>query len=192
MTSENAPPPINPKLQKCIEEINFQYYEEQEPTIRKAVNAFSIVNIDYLPEKYIKGLKSSQQQVLATFELVDEINNSEIQFNQFIEQYYDLHHKVRKIESEIRKIEDDIDNLKKSKILLESSESIVDSQEINRINVITSFKVAEFSNFVMKYKIRHLQDPNDRNEHNFRAEMAFLVKLLQNFRRWCKCFKRPM
>ncbi len=134
LTSENAPPPINPKLQKCIEEINFQYYEEQEPTIRKAVNSFSKVNIDYLPEKYIKGLKSSQQQVLATFELVDEVNNSEIQFNQFIEQYYDLHHKVRKIESEIRKIEDDIDNLKKSKTLLERSESKVDSQEINRIN----------------------------------------------------------
>ncbi|GIT06985.1 MAG: hypothetical protein CM1200mP30_06150 [Pseudomonadota bacterium] len=33
LTSENAPPPINPKLQKCIEEFNFQYYEEQEPAI---------------------------------------------------------------------------------------------------------------------------------------------------------------
>ena len=134
LTSENAPPPINPKLQKCIEELNFQYYEEQEPAISAAVNSFSQVNIDYLPEKYSKGLKSSQEQVLATFELVDEVNKSEIQFNQFTEQYYDLHHKVRKIESEIRKIEDDINNLKKSKIRLERSGADVDPQEINRIN----------------------------------------------------------
>ena len=134
LTSENAPPPINPKLQKCIEEFNFQYYEEQEPAISAAVNSFSQVNIDYLPEKYSKGLKSSQEQVLATFELVDEVNKSEIQFNQFTEQYYDLHHKVRKIESEIRKIEDDINNLKKYKIRLERSGVDVDPQEINRIN----------------------------------------------------------
>ena len=134
LTSDNAPPPINPKLQKCIEEFNFQYYEEHETSIRTGVKVISRVNIDYLPEKYIKGLKSSQQQVLATFELVDKVHQNEMQFNQFTEQYYDLHHKVRKIESEIRKIEDDINYLKKSKILLERSGAGVDSQEINRIN----------------------------------------------------------
>ncbi|GIT71026.1 MAG: hypothetical protein Ct9H300mP28_08400 [Pseudomonadota bacterium] len=74
LTSDNAPPPINPKLQKCIEELNFQYYEEHETSIRTGVKVISRVNIDYLPEKYIKGLKSSQQQVLATFELVDKVH----------------------------------------------------------------------------------------------------------------------
>ena len=133
LTSDNAPPPINPKLQKCIEEINFEFYANQQPAIRAGVETFSQANIEYLPEKYRKALKTSQQQVLATFALVDDVHQSESQLKQFIEEYAELHHKVRRIESEIRKVDADIHKLKQNKTLLERNEGTVDTLEINRI-----------------------------------------------------------
>jgi tripartite ATP-independent transporter DctM subunit len=119
LTSENAPPPINPKLQQCIEDIIFPYYAEHENEIRAGVDSLSKVNIDYLPEKHKKALLTSQQQVLATFNLVDEIHQKDVQFEDFIISYEDLHHEVRKIQSEIRKIENDIFELKQRKTRLE-------------------------------------------------------------------------
>ena len=119
LTSENAPPPINPKLQQCIEEIIFPYYAEHENEIRAGVDSLSKVNIDYLPEKYQKALFTSQQQVLATFTLIDDISKNDGQFEQFIISYEDLHHEVRKIQAEIRKIEFDIFELKQRKTRLE-------------------------------------------------------------------------
>ena len=119
LTSENAPPPINPKLQQCIEDIIFPYYAEHENEIRAGVDSLSKVNIDYLPEKHKKALLTSQQQVLATFNLVDEIHQKDVKFEDFIISYEDLHHEVRKIQSEIRKIENDIFELKQRKTRLE-------------------------------------------------------------------------
>ena len=119
LTSENAPPPINPKLQQCIEDIIFPYYAEHENEIRAGVDSLSKVNIDYLPEKHKKALFTSQQQVLATFNLVDEIHQKDVKFEDFIISYEDLHHEVRKIQSEIRKIENDIFELKQRKTRLE-------------------------------------------------------------------------
>jgi len=119
LASENAPPPINPKLQQCIEDIIFPYYAEHENEIRAGVDSLSKANIDYLPEKHKKALFTSQQQVLATFNLVDEIHQKDVKFEDFIISYEDLHHEVRKIQSEIRKIENDIFELKQRKTRLE-------------------------------------------------------------------------
>ncbi len=122
LTSENAPPPINPKLQQCIEEIIFPYYTEHENEIRAGVDSLSKVNIDYLPAKHKKALLNSQQEVLATFNLVEIIKEKDRQFESFIISYEDLHHEVRKIQAEIRKIEDDIFELKQRKTRLERNE----------------------------------------------------------------------
>ena len=118
LTSENAPPPINPKLQQCIEEITFPYYAEHENEIRRGVDLISQVNVDYLPEKYKNSLLSSQKLVLATFDLVEDIHQKDNKLEKFISSYENLHHQVRKIQVEIRKIENDITELKQRKLRL--------------------------------------------------------------------------
>ena len=119
LTSENAPPPINPKLQQCIEEITFPFYEEHENEIRSGVDLISQINVDYLPEKYKNSLLSSQKLVLATFDLVKDIQQKDSQLEKFISGYENLHHKVRKIQVDIRNIEEDITKLKQRKMRLE-------------------------------------------------------------------------
>ena len=126
LTSDNAPPPINPKLQKCIEEITFPFYAEHENDIRAGVDVISQVNVEYLPDKYKKALKTSQLQVLGTFDLVEAIKQSDQHLNEFIPGYETLHHQVRRTESEIRKIEKDIHELKQQKTRLERSGESID------------------------------------------------------------------
>jgi len=133
LTSNNAPPPINPKLQKCIEEITFPFYAEHENDIRAGVDAISQVNVEYLPDKYKKALKTSQLQVLATFDLVEAAHKSDQHLNEFIPEYEDLHHLVRRIEFEVRKIEDDIHELKQRKIRLERNGNSVDALIMKQI-----------------------------------------------------------
>ena len=126
LPSDNAPPPINPKLQKCIEEITFPFYAEHENDIRAGVDVISQVNVEYLPDKYKKALKTSQLQVLGTFDLVEAIKQSDQHLNEFIPGYETLHHQVRRTESEIRKIEKDIHELKQQKTRLERSGESID------------------------------------------------------------------
>ena len=141
LTSDNAPPPINPKLQRCIEELTFPYYAEEERAIRGGVDSISKVNVEYLPEKYKKALNASQQQVLATFDLVEAVHQSDIQLKEFISGYEDLHHQVRRTESEIRKIDNDIYKLKQRKMLLERNEENFDPLIMNQIKEsIKTFK----------------------------------------------------
>ena len=133
LTSDNAPPPMNPKLQKCIEEITFPFYAENENHIRTGVDTISQVNVEYLPDKYKKALKTSQLQVLGTFDLVEAVNQSGQDLNEFIPGYEDLHHNVRRIEFEVRKIEFDIHELKQRKMRLERNVNSVDALIMKQI-----------------------------------------------------------
>ena len=151
LTSENAPPPINPKLQQCIEEITFPFYVEHENEIRRGVDLISQVNVDYLPDKYKNSLLSSQKMVLATFGLVEDIHQKDNQLEQFISSYENLHHKVRKIQFEIRKIENDIIELKQRKTRLERNEKdndpLIFKQIIESIDTFEKMK-AELLNSI--------------------------------------------
>ena len=80
LTSENAPPPINPKLQQCMEEDLFVYYDLNEESIRNGVAQFSQTNFDYLPEKLRKSLEASQTKVLGTFQMVIDIQTLQKDF----------------------------------------------------------------------------------------------------------------
>ena len=133
LTSDNAPPPINPKLQKCIEEITFPFYGEHENEIRAGVDTISQVNVEYLPDKYKKALKTSQLQVLETFDLVEAVNKSDQDLNEFIPGYEGLHHLVRRIEFEVRKIEFDIHELEQRKMRLERNGNSVDALIMKQI-----------------------------------------------------------
>ena len=133
LTSDNAPPPINPKLQKCIEEITFPFYAEHENDIRAGVDAISQVNVEYLPDKYKKALKTSQLQVLATFDLVEAVHQSDQHLNEFIPSYEDLHQLVRRTQFEVRKIEYDIHELEQRKMRLERNVNSVDALIMKQI-----------------------------------------------------------
>mgnify|MGYP001195274748 FL=1 len=134
LTSENAPPPINPKLQQCMEEDLFVYYDLNEESIRNGVAQFSQTNFDYLPEKLKKSLDASQTKVLGTFQMVRDIQTLQKDFDDFNQEYRSLHFQVRSIQKEIRTLDQELEELKQRKNRLIRSKQDALQEEINRID----------------------------------------------------------
>lgn len=132
LLSENAPPPMNPKLQACIEEDLFEYYDNNEEKLRQAVAQVRQLDMSYLPESQRESLQSSMDKVLETFELVADIRDVEKEISSLSEKYAPLHREVRSIEREIRRLESDIEE-KREAILNERYSEKVDEDRIERL-----------------------------------------------------------
>ncbi len=105
LTSETAPPPINPKLQGCIESELFPIYQAQEGTIRSAVETARSANLSVLPDRLEKNLLTSFDNAEKTFGLIAAIKEADEKIAANEDAYRPLHVQVRQIQSEIRSLE---------------------------------------------------------------------------------------
>ena len=112
LTSHVAPPPMNPKLQDCLQEYKFAIYNEQEQVIRAAISDFEQSIPSNLPVDKLDIFEEHVEYALDTFVLVKKLQKTEKEYNLFAEDYRDLHFSVRKKEKKIRKIEERIEKLK--------------------------------------------------------------------------------
>jgi hypothetical protein len=111
LTSKVAPPPINPKLQHCLQEYKFDIYKNDEQKIVAAINNFQKLVPSNLPNDKLDIFEEHFDNALGTFALVDKLQKSEKEYNLFAEDYRDLHFKVRKKEKKIRKLNKKISKL---------------------------------------------------------------------------------
>ena len=75
LTSDNAPPPINPRLQLCIEERVFQEYSGQQSQILESIIRTRNLDLSVLPVQYRDSLESSFSMAEDTFDLVDNVKD---------------------------------------------------------------------------------------------------------------------
>jgi TRAP-type mannitol/chloroaromatic compound transport system permease large subunit len=108
LASENAPPPVNPKLQVCLEEFVFDVYDSDRDLLRSGVETAKGLNVSFLPEKHQKRFFGTHEKVLATFGLVQNIRNTENDLESFIVEYRPLHQKVRSLQKKIKFIDVEI------------------------------------------------------------------------------------
>ena len=112
LTSHVAPPPMNPKLQNCLQEYKFDMYNNEEQRIKAAILSFqSLVPTD-LPVDKLDIFEEHFDNALGTFALVKKLQKTEKEYNLFAEDYRDLHFSVRKKQKKIRKIDNRIEKLK--------------------------------------------------------------------------------
>lgn len=108
LTAETAPPPLNPKLQQCVEGLVFSKYQTNGNAIRAAIT--EVKNLDYsvLPKKLQKSVTGSFENAEKTFALVDDIRKAEADIAAASGAYRPLHNKVRQIEARILAIDNDV------------------------------------------------------------------------------------
>ncbi len=112
LTSHVAPPPMNPKLQYCLQEYKFAIYNNEEQKIKNAILDFqSLVPTD-LPLDKQDILEEHFENALLTFSLVKKLQKTEKEYDLFAEDYRDLHFNARKKQKKIRKIDNKIEKLK--------------------------------------------------------------------------------
>jgi len=111
LTSHVAPPPMNPKLQHCLQEYKFAIYNNDEQKIRAAITDFQQQVPSNLPNDKLDIFEEHFENAIGTFALVKKLQKTENEYNLFVKDYRDLHYSARKREKKIRKIENRIETL---------------------------------------------------------------------------------
>ena len=112
LTSNVAPPPMNPKLQYCLQEYKFAIYNTEEQRITNAIKDMQKLTPTNLPMDKLDIFEEHFDNALGTFTIVKKLQKTEEEYELFTKDYRDLHFNVRKIEKKIRKIDQKIKKTK--------------------------------------------------------------------------------
>ena len=112
LTSNVAPPPMNPKLQYCLQEYKFAIYNNEEQRITNAIKDMQKLTPSNLPIDKLDIFEEHFDNALGTFAIVKKLQKTEEEYEIFTKDYRDLHFDVRKIQKKIRKIDEKIKKTK--------------------------------------------------------------------------------
>ncbi|MCH7943264.1 MAG: TRAP transporter large permease subunit, partial [Proteobacteria bacterium] len=109
LSSETAPPPINPLLQQCIERYVFEQYALDHDVLRASIETAKALDVSYLPEANRAALAEGFDAALATFGLVDAARVASAQLEDEVAAYRALHRQVRALQGDMRAIAEEIE-----------------------------------------------------------------------------------
>ena len=112
LTSNVAPPPMNPKLQYCLQEYKFANYSNNADVINKSITDFGDIILANLPADKLSYFQRHVDNSKYSFELVNEVKSTEKLYNDYAVDYRDLHFKTRKKQKKILKLNKKIDKYK--------------------------------------------------------------------------------
>ncbi|MGY8840736.1 MAG: SLC13 family permease, partial [Pseudomonadales bacterium] len=103
LTSESAPPPMNPRIQPCLEEQVLSLYANQEVSLIASIDTMAAVDASYLSSAATKILQDSLGKARQTFVKVEGIYQSKAELTDFEQSYEALHFQVRDIQLNVRR-----------------------------------------------------------------------------------------
>ena len=112
LSSETAPPPKNPRLQACLEDYLFDFYDTNQAEFNSQLSLVSNLDYSAMPASMQEGLQKNLRTVSSIFELKDEIKSTKAEMAAASITYQPIHTKVRSIERMIRRDEKQIKSLK--------------------------------------------------------------------------------
>ena len=110
LTSETAPPPVNPRLQYCMERRVFAQYRDpnNRASLMDGIARARALDLSSLPENHRNALSDGLVAAANTFTLVEQIGATETELNAYIEDYRPLQREVRRTQIRIRTLEREI------------------------------------------------------------------------------------
>ena len=112
LTSNVAPPPMNPKLQYCLQEYKFANFETNGDQIKASINEFDDIILANLPADKLSYFQRHVDNSKYSFELVDDVKSAQSIYDDYAVDYRDLHFKTRKKQKKIIKLNKKIDKFK--------------------------------------------------------------------------------
>jgi TRAP-type mannitol/chloroaromatic compound transport system permease large subunit len=106
LTSETAPPPLNPRLQACMEEYLFEFYDEEGDRLKSAIQSVKELDYSMMPEREAKALQESFAKAEAAFDSLTEVKAADAEIAAFEPAYRPLHVEVRRIQADIIKLDE--------------------------------------------------------------------------------------
>ncbi len=109
LTAETAPPPVNPRLQQCIEEDLLPYYADNRDDLLAAIDRVRKLDLAILPEEHRESLLGGLDAAAATFDNVAEVEQTSATLAAFAEDYRSLHQSVRRTQAQLRRLEGELE-----------------------------------------------------------------------------------
>jgi hypothetical protein len=103
LTAPTAPPPVNPKLQVCIENYVADQFKANGPAIRAAIADARRLDLGPLPDSIKKDVSESFATAEASFGLLDKVREAEAAIAAAATSYAPLHRRVREIQADMRR-----------------------------------------------------------------------------------------
>ena len=128
LSSYNAPPPVNPKLQSCVEEYLAEELIAQRPAINAAIAAFDDADLSALPKKIAGNLKNVTNNARASFDRLAEVDADLAGLSESEITYASMHADVRTLERQMRLIQGEIDEATKMLRRTDDESKITDLQ----------------------------------------------------------------
>ncbi len=113
LSSETAPPPKNPRLQLCLEDYLFDFYENNRTEFNNRFDQLKTADFSTLPANKEKALQESLQSASGIFSIVDEIKSAKAAMANAAVAYAPVHSKVRMLERMIRQDEAKIKSIRR-------------------------------------------------------------------------------
>ena len=125
--SETAPPPMNPKLQHCLEGHVFAYYDENGGELRAAIDRATGLDTSYLPADLGDRLGKSFAEARSSLELAGEIRAADAAVDAYLPEYQPLHVDVRRKQADLRKLDGKLERLVQEHSWLTRNENATDA-----------------------------------------------------------------
>jgi len=111
LTSETAPPPLNPRLQYCMEEYVIEQFAANGDALRRAIATARGLDYSYLPSSLREGIAAGFDKAESSFGLIAAAKAAEADIEASSDTYRPLHQQVRGIENAMRLIGLEIEEL---------------------------------------------------------------------------------
>ena len=118
LTSDTSPPPVNPKLQACLEDYAAISYKEGADELQASIALARKIDFSALDEQTAQSLSDSIDLVAKSPALLDTLLDAKEVVTDYIPEYKPLQREVRGIQAAIRKAQADVlqleDDIKRS------------------------------------------------------------------------------
>ncbi len=131
LTSDTAPPPLNPALQYCIEQYVHEQFQANGDELRQSIKTIQGVDLSYLPKKLRKELEEAFEEANGTFGKMDDIVSAETKVKAEADGFRPIHSLVRGIERDIRVIDVDIKQSQQNLQRARGNETVIATEEAN-------------------------------------------------------------
>ena len=140
LTAETAPPPINPKLQLCMEEGLFPYYMENREFLMAAIGTSRNLDFSVLPDELRDEMNHSFDAAESVFAKVEAAQVATAQLAEYSDKYRPVHQQVRRVQQKLRRLEIELNDARKQLARLERQKSPNNSETRNLNEAIESLE----------------------------------------------------
>jgi hypothetical protein len=121
LLSDTAPPPMNPKLQQCLENYTLNEMKTNEEVINAALFKVKNLDIAYLPKDLQSSFTESINDANNALKQLETIQTERQALADYTVSYQPLHHQVQQIISRVSKIKNELektdDQIKKAALI---------------------------------------------------------------------------